>query len=258
MPGLRDLQAAFAAHLSGVDRADLVALVAGDSIPAAARLDVYRHHVLESLTAALAATFSTVQALVGQEFFRRLARDFVRGCLPTQPVLAEYGAAFSAFIDGYAAVRNLPYLTDIARLDWALAVACQAPLGRCLTVADMSVVPAERLPSMSIVMPQGTALIGSPYPLDAIWQASQPDAAEGTVDLNSGPCRLLVLRRRHDAAFTTLGAGEEAFLASLIAEGTLEEAAAAALGREAGFDLSNSFARLMALEAFAALREPAP
>ena len=34
---LRDLQAAFAAHVMGGDHADLVAAVAGDTIPAAAR-----------------------------------------------------------------------------------------------------------------------------------------------------------------------------------------------------------------------------
>ena len=75
---LRDLQAAFAAHVTGGDRADLVAAVAGDTIPAAARLNVYRHHVFESLGAALAATFPTVQALVGTDFFRGLARGLRR------------------------------------------------------------------------------------------------------------------------------------------------------------------------------------
>ena len=98
---LRDLQAAFAAHVTGGDRADLVAAVAGDTIPAAARLNVYRHHVFESLGAALAATFPTVQALVGTDFFRGLARAFIGHALPAQPVLTEYGADFPAFIAGY-------------------------------------------------------------------------------------------------------------------------------------------------------------
>src|SRR5258708_13369557 len=106
---LRDLQTAFAAHVSVGDGADLLAVVAGDTIPAAARLDIYRHHVLDSLGAALAATFPTVQTLVGPDFFRRLARDFVAQSLPAQPVLAEYGAGLPAFIAGYEAVRGLPY-----------------------------------------------------------------------------------------------------------------------------------------------------
>ena len=66
---LRDLQAAFAAHVAGGDRADLAATVVGDSISAEARLRVYRHHVAYSLGTALAATFPTIQALVGEAFF---------------------------------------------------------------------------------------------------------------------------------------------------------------------------------------------
>ncbi|HET6224558.1 MAG TPA: DNA-binding domain-containing protein, partial [Dongiaceae bacterium] len=77
---LRDLQAAFAAQLLGAGSADLAEVLAaevlGDAIPAAARLRVYRHHVFESLGSALAATFPTVQALVGADFFSKLARAF--------------------------------------------------------------------------------------------------------------------------------------------------------------------------------------
>ncbi|HZB55124.1 MAG TPA: DNA-binding domain-containing protein, partial [Reyranella sp.] len=91
---LRDLQSAFAAHLSGEDQQALVAEI----LPAAERLRIHRHHMLDSLAAALAATFPTVQAVVGAEFFRGLARAFIGGSLPTQPVLAEYGAGFPAFI----------------------------------------------------------------------------------------------------------------------------------------------------------------
>ena len=116
---LRDLQAAFAAHMMGADRADLLTTVAGDTIPAAARLSVYRHHVFESLGRALAATFPTVQALVGPDFFRGLARAFVGHALPAQPVLTEYGADFSAFIAGY----------DAARDPWALQ--CKRNRPRC-------------------------------------------------------------------------------------------------------------------------------
>jgi hypothetical protein len=254
MLALRDLQAAFAAHLGGADRPDLIGAVTSDAIPAAARLDVYRHHVLESLSAALAATFPTVQALVGPDFFRKLARDFVRQCLPTQPVMAEYGAEFPAFLVACMPLHDLPYLADVARLDWALNVAFQAPADQRLTAADLSGVPPERLPSMFVAMPHGTALITSPYPLDLIWQASQPDAVQDTVDLNSGGSHLLVLRRIADAVFISLSAGEAAFLASLGGRRTLEQAAAAACQTDPAFDLSNCFPRLLALGAFAALQ----
>jgi hypothetical protein len=251
---LRELQAAFAAHVTGGDRADLVAAVAGDTIPAAARLNVYRHHVFESLGAALAATFPTVQALVGADFFRGLARAFVGHALPVQPVLSEYGADFPAFVAGYDAARDLPYLADVARLDWALNLAFHAPLGGRLKAEDLSAVPVERLPSMAIALAAGAFLVSSRYPLDRIWEASQPGATSETVDLNSGAANLLVLRRPDDAAFVSLSAGEVAFVAALAEAMSLEQAAGRAFQADPAFELSTAFARLLALGAFAALQ----
>lgn len=251
---LRDLQAAFAAHIVGHGRADVVAAVAGDTIPAVARLDVYRHHVFASFGTALVATFPTVEALVGADFFRGLARAFVGHALPLQPVLAEYGAEFPAFIARHEAARDLPYLADVARLDWALNLAFHAPAGGRLQAADLSAVAAERLPSLSIALPPGAVLIRSRYPLARIWETSQPGAASETVDLNSGGADLLVLRRRDDAAFVILSAGEAAFMAVLAAGLSLEQAAEQALHADPTFDLSSSFGRFLALGAFAAMQ----
>ncbi len=248
---LRDLQAAFSAHLLGADSTGLAAEVMGDAIPAAARLRVHRHHMFESLGSALAATFPTVQALVGGEFFRGLARAFVSRSPPDQPVLAEYGAGFAAFIAGDPAARELPYLADAARLDWALNVAFHAPAGRRLAAADLAAVPAADLPSLRLALAPGSALISSSYPLDRIWRACRPETASEPVDVAAGGARLLVLRRPDDAAFVSLSAGEEAFVAGVGDGLNLEEAA----GRAGpGFDLTAAFARLLGLEAFAALQ----
>src|SRR5437868_14110331 len=105
---LPDLRAAFAAYVAGRDHTDLAATIVGDSISAEARLRVYRHHVAHSLGTALAATFPTVRTLVGEEFFRAMAGCFVARELPAQPVLAEYGADFSAFVAAHEPARALP------------------------------------------------------------------------------------------------------------------------------------------------------
>lgn len=258
---LRDLQAAFAAHvaadIAGGDRADLVAEVVGDSMSAEARLRVYCHHVAYSLGGALAATFATVHALVGEAFFRSMAQRFIGQRLPTQPVLAEYGVGFPAFVAGYEPAASLPYLADIARLDWALNVAFHSPAGRRLTAADLALIAAERLASLSLAVPEGATLIGSRYPLDRIWNASQPGAPADTVDLGDGRADLLVLRRSDDAAFIVLAVGEAAFVAALIDGKSLEGAAEQAAHADPTFDLSTAFARLLSLEAFAAMQQSA-
>jgi hypothetical protein len=251
---LPDLQAAMADHVAGHDRAELLASVVGDSIPAAARLRIHRNHVLRSLGTALSATFPTVQALVGDEFFRSMARMFVAGDLPLQPVLSEYGEGFPRFVEGYAPAGGLPYLADIARLDWALNVAFHSPAEPRLTSADLASIPVEQLPARSVSLAPGAAVLRSIYPIDRIWAAAQPRASNETVDLEAGSSRLLILRHPDDAGFVSLSEGEASFLEALAGGHTLEEAAGLALATDAVFDLSPSFARLLHLQVFAAVQ----
>jgi hypothetical protein len=254
MLALRDLQAAFAAHLSGEDRPDLAHIVVGDSIGAAARLRIHRHHVTESLATALAATYSTVQAIVGEAFFRAMAGAYVAKDLPRQPVLAEYGGDFPAFVADYGPAASLPYLADMARLDWALNLAFHTTNTGRLAAADLTGVPAERLLGLRLALAAGSALIQSPYPIDRIWHASQPGAVTGSVSLAEGPAAVIVLRRAEDAAFASLNSGEAAFVRALESGATLEGGAELAFLVEPDFDLSITFARLLALEAFAAMQ----
>jgi hypothetical protein len=251
---LPELQAALADHVAGHDHARLLASVVGDSIPAAARLRIHRNHVSRSLETALAATFPTVQSLVGDEFFRGMARTFVASDLPVQPVLSEYGAGFPRFVEGYAPASGLPYLADIARLDWALNVAFHSPAGPRLTSADLASIPVEQLPAKSVSLAPGAVVLRSIYPIDRIWTAAQPGASSETVDLESGGARLLVLRRPDDAGFVPLSEGEASFLEALAGGRSLKESAGMALAADAVFDLSPTFARLLHLEAFAAVQ----
>lgn len=225
---LREWQARFAADLESG---------AGD-----ARLAIHRHHIARSLARVLAGTFPTVQALVGADYFRQTAQAFVVGHLPTQPVLAEYGAAFPAFLAGEAPRHGLPYLADTARLDWALNVAFYSPRP---PAAELSAAGPDTL----LTLAPGAAVLRSPYPLDRIWAASQPGAPEGeVVDLDEGATSLLVL----PTGFIRLEPGEAAFVEAVAAGQSVEAAAEAGFTAESGFDLSACFARLVACEVFAA------
>jgi hypothetical protein len=255
MLGLRDLQSAFAAHLGGEDRADLARAVIGDRIPAVSRLRIHRHHVRQSLASALATTFPTVHSLVGEAFFQRMAEAFVVRELPRQPVLAEYGEGFPAHVADYGPAASLAYLADVARLDWALNIAFQAPSSGRLAAEDLTGIEPERLLGTRLSLAAGASVIQSRFPIDRIWRATRPEAPPDTVDLEEGGATLLVLRAGDDAAFASLSAAEAAFLLCLDGQDTLEEAAQAAFSMDRSFDLPATFARLMATQAFAALQQ---
>jgi len=81
------------------------------------RFAVYRNNLIVSLVDALADTYPVVQEMVGVEFFRAMAREFVRVQPPASPVLAHYGAGFAEFIEDFPPAADLPYLPDLARLE---------------------------------------------------------------------------------------------------------------------------------------------
>ncbi len=100
------------------------------------RFAVHRNNVVVSLVDALAATFPVLQALVGEQFFRAMARERVLADPPRSPVLIDYAQGFVDFVAGFAPAASVPYLADVAMIE-ALRV-------RAYHAADASPVPESR------------------------------------------------------------------------------------------------------------------
>ena len=83
-------------------------------------LQLYRNNFYISLSEYLEACFPAVLALVGEEFFRQLSKHFIQKIPLTEAPLEKYGANFSSFISTYPATLELPYLAEMARLEWYL------------------------------------------------------------------------------------------------------------------------------------------
>lgn len=78
---------------------------------------VYRNTVIKGCVDALQANYPTVAQLVGAAWFRSAASVYVRETPPTRVSMLEYGADFAVFLARFAPARELPYLSDVARLD---------------------------------------------------------------------------------------------------------------------------------------------
>jgi hypothetical protein len=245
------LQAAFRAVCLGGDAPELSALVDGEGIAGDARLRIYRNHVFHSLSTALGATFSTAHALVGDAFFRRLARDYIAARPPAVPVLSEYGADFADFIAGHERTRELVYLADAVRLDWALNRAYSREPGEPLTAERLASIPPLAVERLRLRLRDGVSLLTSPYPLDSIWAASRPGASE-TVDLASGGVALVVFPRDDDAAFARLSRGEWTLLDACDGETSLTEAFERAVNADAAFDFAATLPKFLGLSLLAA------
>jgi hypothetical protein len=252
MSALLDLQYALRDATLRGDAAQAASAILAGGIAAEARLQIHRHHFFTTLSEALAVNFPVVCKLVDRRFFEFLAHRYIALNPPREPCLFEYGTSFPDFIAGFPACRELPYLPDMARLEWAMNAVSNAPDLPSLSPDMLSDVEPERFATLRFVLHPASRVVSSRYPVDRIWRANQSDGE--SVDLASGGVRLLVQRRDDDVQWRALSAAEHLFVRALAAGQTLGDA----IDNAGDFDFTAMFAELLAGGAFAGFVNPKP
>lgn len=237
MPALHELQAAFLRTMFGSDEPELLEAIVGDGLLPAARLQIYRHHVLTSLTDVLQTTFPVVCRLVDARFFRYAAAAYLRQHPPEAPCLFEYGAHFPSFLAAFPPCRHLEYLADVARLEWAMHTALHAEVHVPLDPAALSGLAPHDVARLTFQFDPSVTLLDSPWPIDQIWRMNQAGAEmHAPVDLNEGGVSLEIRRWEDDAGFRQLAPAIYTFRTMLITGHALALAAEAALVARQEFD----------------------
>jgi hypothetical protein len=246
MPSPPDLERRFAAALLGDADAALIAEILDDGLPPAARLKIYRHHLLTTLTDVLRATFPVVVRLVDERFFAYAVDGYVRRHPPTSPCLFEYGESLADFLAEFPACRHLEYLPDVARLEWAINRALHAEDAVALDPRWLAAIPADEIVRLRLRLHPSVSLLASRWPLDRIWRANQPGAdPEAAVSLDGGGVRLRVRRHDDGVVWQSLTAGAFHFTAALANGHDLDAAASAADAADTQFDLAGALRELL-------------
>ena len=240
---LPELQRRVAGAILTGDLAAAAAAVCGDGLAPEARLRVYRNHVRITLAEALGTTFPATARLLGQDGFDHLARRFVDAHPPTQPCLAEYGQEFPALLGRQPDLAGAPFAADLARLEWAMNAASEAPDTPALSAVHLARLPPGRVTDLRTELHPAWRLVRSRWPVLDLWQACRPGAEPEGFRLAPAWTELLVGRDRDgDAVTLRLAPGPSLFLRALACGRSLSAAAAAATARELAFDLAGTLA----------------
>lgn len=199
MPSLLELQRGFRTAVL-TDTAMPPSLIDGGKVSAEARLGIYRNNAIGNLTRALRLSFPAVERLVGADFFAAVAQRFIEAAPPSVADLNQYGDGFAAFLASFKAAASVPYLADVARLEWAVSRALHAPPAEPLVPADLSAVPPEREAELCFQPHPTLSLLALGYPAHAIWDAVLCEDADehstrlAAIDIDAGGETLAVLR----------------------------------------------------------------
>lgn len=237
---LRAWQSVFAASL----------LRAGAIMPD--RQAVHRNNTRASLSSALAARFPVVRRLVGPDFFRAMALCFIERQPPRSPVLAEYGAGFAHFLDGFAPAREVAYLADVARLEWARHLAFHAEEAAALSIERLTAVAPDRLEQVRLGLHPAASVVASAWPVVSIWTTNAHDQEVRPLGDGAGSECALVTRPELHVLVSALPAGSDRLVAALAEGNGLAEAVARAATVE-GFDTATALSVLFRSGAVASL-----
>jgi hypothetical protein len=216
------------------------------------RFAVYRNNVIVSLVSALAARFPIVRRLVGDEFFRAMARVYVATYPPRSPVLLLYGDTFPDFVADFAPATSVEYLADIARLELARGRAYHAVDAVPIDRAAFASLRPHELADLRIDLHPSVGLIESRFPIVSIWEAHRESKITPITVWR--PEAALVARPVTDVEIRRLPPGGYVFLRGLTGGMTLAEAADAAATAASEFDATENLAMLLRANVVTELR----
>ena len=220
------------------------------------RFDVYRNNVYVSLISVVEGRFPVVARLLGEEFFKAAARVFVENHPPTSPILMRYGVEFPEFLNSFEPVKDLPWLADVARLEWAWNLAYHAADAGPVAPEALAAIDPATADSLCFQLHPAVQLIRSTYPVVSIWSEHSKDGEPEHIDAGAGGEDGLIVRPAIAVEVRHLPPGGAAFIAALANGKTLGQAAEAAFGEDTEFDLQANLAGLIGSGAVVAI-EPA-
>lgn len=126
-------------------------------------LAVYRNTAARGTVEALRATFSTVNQLLGEDGFTQVALHYRDGEPPASSVLSDYGSGFPEYLASQPWTSELPYLADVARLDWLWLESFLA--------GNADTVPITPEHQSRVMLHPATRFVRLATPALTIWQA---------------------------------------------------------------------------------------
>lgn len=201
-------------------------------------LAVYRNTVAKGAIDVLAATYTTVQAMVGEDWLRAAASVYANDHRPSAPSLLAYGAEFPDWLADFPPASDTPYLPAIARLDrlwWESYFSTEAPV---LDPVAFSELGADDLETTGVALHPSVRLAAYDETLPSLWLAHRsPNDPLSGFEIDDRAEAILIVRAGLTVNAQLISHGAYVFLSACLAG----ESLLAAAERAAAADPDSSF-----------------
>lgn len=218
------------------------------------RFNIYRNNRATSLIENLQATYPAVLKLVGDNYFKAVARSFIDIHPPLSPVMFEYGAGFGEYLCSMPTARHIPYVADVAKIEWLRNKTYHSVDATAVQLSDVANLPPDKLAIGRLSLHPSVGLLSSKWAAGSIWRATvEGQSGQNQIRVDVGE-HLLVLRREYDVVQYIISGYEMQFL-RVLAEGfTITQAASCVMEQDAEFNTGAILMKFIELNTFSAIR----
>ena len=191
----------------------------------AERLRVYAGGYPARVRDALAESYPAVEHLAGNEAFDALAHRYAASVPLACYNLNDAGAHLAAFLRTDALAAQLPFLPDLAELEWCVARAFHAAERAALDPRSLGWSMDQWAGAVLHFQP-AVAVVSSAWPILDLWAARETPRESIAVDLRDRADHVVVRRVELVVRCESVSAEEARALRLLLADGRLLDAAA--------------------------------
>lgn len=217
------------------------------------RFNIYRNNRAVSLIENLKATFPAVHKLVGDAYFTAVAQSFINEHPPQSPVMAEYGDGFGEFIRQSPNAKSIPYVADLASLEWSRLQSYHSADAEVLTLDILTSVDPSDYESLAFNMHPSLFLLSSHWPVGSLWSEiiSPADAETDKPDIDMKASEhVVVVRPEYEVNLQVLPQSGALLLEHLQSGETLFQAVSSVTQNDPEFDAGFHLQGLISLGAF--------
>lgn len=175
---------------------------------------IYRNNVTTTLVNTLLNTYPLVMRLVGEDFFRITAKEYIKHYPSCSSNLHAYGQYFSDFLATYPPVKSLTYLAEIADFEWRCHLLQFAADHTFFDIKRLEMITPEQYDHLHFMLHPASHIMQFHYPLLRIIDLCKGETDE-TIDITAGGIHLLIIRRDYEIKLAPLTKAEYTFLTSL-------------------------------------------
>jgi hypothetical protein len=182
---------------------DLNSVFADSAVYSADRMLAYRNNYAGALLSFLKLAYPQVRALLGEQYFEFLGQEYIANNPLSNNNYEYYGATFPSYltqgITEKKALENLPYLADVAAVDWGMYLAYYAAPRCSFDFTAYAQLASEQQQMARPFLANDVVLVQSQWPLMALWMFYRDDCPLTQIVQESDSGFYVIHRPKHAA-----------------------------------------------------------